>query len=990
MRLAAVVPGEELAVSASRFERLILAALLSIAPVGLCFYLRTEQQAAVEYREPDLHRWAVGLEGLLVLILGLMALRTYLAMGNRRAFVLAIGLLGYSAIVIGQNPLGDAVDVGRFLFYAPLARLLLAACVFALPWEAGISPLSRRHRDAASILGVVIAIGVVCAASRDSADHLRQSRVEVIGAVGTAVDLVAMGLTVASLLVVTLAQRWPELHFSITLPLALVLFAEHVLFFLFAAPWTTLWWTAHLLGIIASLLLAWAVLVAIRDALELQAQHEELDARVRQRTAELTRMNDYLVNEIAERERTQSELQNIRERFELAVLGSRDGLWDWDVPTDEVYFSPRWKKMLGHEDDEIPNRFEEWEKRLHPDDHDRAVENVRAYLEGKIPDYHVEFRMRHKDGSYRWILARGLALRDSQGRPYRMSGSHTDLTARKQVEAELHNAKEAAEVASLAKSQFLANVSHEIRTPMNGIIGMTELALATDLTREQREYLGVAKLSAESLLTVINDILDFSKIEAGRLQLDPAPFNLRELLDDAVKPLHVRARQKGLELSVHVQADVPNVVVGDSARLRQVLVNLIDNAIKFTERGRVVVWVCLTEDKEVGRQGDKEQKDPNGSVSLSPCLPVSLSSRSVSLSFEVQDTGIGIPADKHQTIFEAFAQGDNSTTRKYGGTGLGLTISSRLVELMGGHIWLESIPNRGSTFHVSATFGHVREKEPCADRESAESLDAGGPAPSQQKRPGLEVLLVEDNRVNQMLVLCLLEKQGHHIETAQNGKEALAALQKQHFDLVLMDVQMPEMDGFEATKAIRVAETQSRTHVPIIAMTAHAMKGDRERCLEMGMDGYVAKPIQSEELTNAIDRLFPLRAAEVSSSHPPTAPTGALDRTTLLARVGGREDRLRRIAAVFLEESARLMVEIRAALDQRSTPRVANAAHTLKGALGLFDVQSATDAAQRLEEIARSASLGGAEEHFQALRLELDGMRQIIFDFADPARQCTP
>jgi PAS domain S-box-containing protein len=962
MRVATVGPGEELAVGSSRFERLILAALLSIAPVGLFFYLRTGPQADVEYREPDLHRWAVGLDGLFVLILGLVALRAYLAMGNRRASVLALGLLGYAAIVIGQNPLGDTVDVGRFLSYAPLARLLLAACLFALPWEAGIAPLSRRHRDAAIILGMAIAIGVVCTVSRGSADHLRQTHVEFIGTAVTAVDLVAMGLSVASLLVVTLAQRWPELHFSITLPLALVLNAEHILFFLFAAPWTALWWTAHLLGIIATLLMAWAVLVAIKDALELQAEHEELDARVRQRTAELTRMNDYLINEIAERERAQSELQKIRERFELAVLGSRDGLWDWDVPTDEVYFSPRWKKMLGYEDDEIPNRFEEWEKRLHPDDHDRAVDNVRAYLEGKIPDYHVEFRLRHKDGSYRWILARGLALRDSQGRPYRMSGSHTDLTARKQAEAELHKAKEAAEVASQAKSQFLANVSHEIRTPMNGIIGMTELALATDLTPEQREFLAVAKLSAESLLTVINDILDFSKIEAGRLQLDPAPFNLRELLGDAMKALGVRAQQKGLKLAVHVHAQVPNVVVGDSARLRQVLVNLISNAIKFTERGGVGVGIDTK----------------------------ALLDSEVSLHFAVTDTGIGIPADKHQTIFEAFAQGDNSTTRKYGGTGLGLTISARLVELMGGRIWVESNPDCGSTFHVSASFGRVREHEPRPGGEPVESLDAAAPTPSRLKRAGLQVLLVEDNPVNQMLVLCLLEKQGHHIETAQNGKEALDALQRQHFDLVLMDVQMPEMDGFEATKAIRLTEMQSGRHVPIIAMTAHAMKGDRERCLETGMDGYVAKPIQSEELTKVIDRLFPVRAADEPASHPTAAPTGALERATLLARVGGREDRLRRISAVFLEESARLMAEIRAAIDQRSGSRIAQAAHTLKGALGLFDVETATQAAQRLEEIARSASLDGAEESFQALRLELDRLRQIVSNFADQAPQCTP
>jgi PAS domain S-box-containing protein len=949
-----------LAVSSSRFERLILAALLSIAPLGLFFYLRTGAQATIEYREPDLHRWAVGLDGLLVLILGLVALRAYLAMGNRRAAVLALGLLGYSAIVIGQNPFGDAVDVRRFLSYAPLARLLLAACLFALPWEAGISPLTRRHRDAAAILGVTIAIGVLCAMSRGSADQLRVAHTEFLGAADAAVDVVAMGLTVASLLVVTLAQRWPELHFSITFPLALVLSAEHILFFFFAAPWTALWWTAHLLGIIAILLMAWAVLVALKDALELQAQHEELDTRVRQRTAELTRMNDYLINEIAERERAQSELQKIRERFELAVLGSRDGIWDWDVPTDEVYFSPRWKKMLGYEDDEIPNRFEEWEKRLHPDDHDRAVDSVRAYLEGKVSDYQVEFRLRHKDGTYRWILARGLALRDSQGRPYRMSGAHTDLTARKHTEGELHRAKEAAEVANRAKSQFLANVSHEIRTPMNGIIGMTELALATDLSPEQREYLSVAKLSAESLLTIINDILDISKIEAGRLQLDPAPFNFRQHLGDVTRALAMRARQKGLELSVQVQADVPPVVVGDSGRLQQVLVNIIGNAIKFTEKGGVAVDVATK----------------------------SLFENGVSLHFVVTDTGIGIPADKRQAIFEAFVQGDNSTTRKYGGTGLGLTISSHLVELMGGRIWVESNPDCGSAFHVIASFG-VSEHQSRPHGALSDSPAAPAVTPSRLKPAGLHVLLAEDNPVNQMLVLHLLEKQGHHIVTAENGKEALAALHGQHFDLVLMDVQMPEMDGFEATKAIRVMEAQSGRHIPIIAMTAHAMKGDRERCLETGMDAYVAKPIQSQELTKVLNHFFPACAGDEPCSGQLNATPGVPDRATLLARVGGREDRLQRIVGLFLEESARLMAEIRAAIDQRSSSRVAQGAHTLKGALGLFDVEAATEATQRLEVIARSANLVGAEESYQALRMQVDRLRQFISEFADPAPQCT-
>jgi two-component system, sensor histidine kinase and response regulator len=801
------------------------------------------------------------------------------------------------------------------------------------------------------------------------------------------------------------------------------------------------------------------------------------------------------LGQFAERKRAEGELATFFQMSrDMMLIAGFDGTFR--------RVNPAWETTLGYASEELVSR--RYLDFIHPDDREATKHEAASLASGSSLVF-FENRYRHKDGSYRWLSWSATPVPE-EGLIY---ATARDVTEQRRVAAELEKARTDADAANRAKSDFLANMSHEIRTPMNAVLGMAELLLDTRLSAEQREYVATLKDSAESLLELLNDVLDFSKIEAGALELHPVEFDVRETVGDTLRTLGVRAHQKGLEIAARIAPDVPERLLGDATRLRQVIVNLVGNAIKFTERGEVLVQI------------EKEREADGEAV----------------LRFLVADTGIGIARAKQKVVFDAFTQADSSITRRYGGTGLGLAISAQLVAMMGGRISLESESGRGSRFRFTLAFplapprpasepaklgglrvlvvddnatnrrilvemlrhwrlrpvavaggraairemekaqragrpfplvlldanmpemdgfalaGHIKrhprlvggsimmltsggrpgDRARCLELgvstyltkpiKQSDLLDAivgvlsaGAPSPSPssraaaRKKPGgrrLSVLVAEDNVVNQRVAAGLLEQAGHTVAIAANGREAVDATLKQPFDLVLMDVQMPEMDGLEATAAIRERERQKGGHLPIVAVTAHAMKGDAERCLAAGMDAYVPKPLQPRELFATIESLVsgprPAKtsegpgAAAPSAAPAPAAPEApVVDERRLLERVGGDRKALRGLVRVFLADAPLQRERIHRALRKGDARGVQAAAHALKGAVSNFAAPTATDAALRLQKLGEGGNLAEGAALLSRLDEELERVRRALAAMtgsrapAKPRRPPTP
>ncbi|QVL29846.1 PAS domain S-box protein [Telmatocola sphagniphila] len=692
---------------------------------------------------------------------------------------------------------------------------------------------------------------------------------------------------------------------------------------------------------------------------QLETAGEWIEQTVQQRTAQLMRQTDAL-------RQTTEKLRESEERFRGGFDFAAVGMALVSLNGKFLDVNSALCAILGYSEAQMLAM--NFQMITHADDLAEDLEFVQKVLMGEIPTYQMEKRFIHKQGHFIWVQLNSSLIRDEDRRPQYFINQFQDITLRKLAAEEMQKARQAAEAANQAKSEFLANMSHEIRTPMNGILGMTELALDSDLTREQRDYLLTVKSSADALLRLIDDILDFSKIEAGKLDLDCIAFSLRHNIHDTLKVMKVRADTKGLVLQGEISEDVPDNLLGDPLRFRQIITNLVGNAIKFTEKGRVVVHVTL-----------------KAMTETDVCLAVS-----------VEDTGIGISEDKLPLIFEAFTQADSSTTRRFGGTGLGLAISAQLVELLAGELKVKSEVGKGSTFFFDVHFelsdsierrGSTYYRNGKSTRVRPDSKAIA----SLSSKSGRRILLADDNEVNQMLALRLLEKRGHKVHVTNNGREALQVYTRHKFDLVLMDVQMPEMDGFAATAKIREWDKDKNGRVPILALTAHAMKGDKERCLQAGMDGYISKPLRVKEFFETLDRFLPeipeIEAEETTLEGASTA-TAIFDPVRLLERVEGDRELLEKMVLSFIKQSGKLLPELEKACLVRDADSLERKAHKLKGSMAGFSAGLATELASRLEIMGRNANFSEASETYKVLEAEVARLETALKEFVEGGTPC--
>jgi len=777
---------------------------------------------------------------------------------------------------------------------------------------------------------------------------------------------------------------------------------------------------------------------------------------------------ELLNTQISKQKQIEIELKASRELWQFALEGAGDGVWDYDFQTRKIFFSKRYKQMLGYDEDEFNNDPEEWMSRIHPEDIHLVMKTDQDYFFKKMDNHIVEYRVRHKNGEYIWVLDRGMVInRTPEGLPARIIGTHTDITKRKlaeqaltireekyrnilanmnlgllevdnneiiqfanqsfcdmsgyalsemvgqkaaslftltesidllehknelrkkgvsdayelivtnkkgerkwwlisgaprykdsgelvgsigihlditdrkKLELELNEAKIVAEHSVQIKEAFIASMSHEIRTPMNAIMGMGKQLEKTVLSEQQRFFLQTINQAADNLLVIINDILDISKIEAGKLELEQQAFRPREILLHAARVMQLRIEEKGLELKIDIDEDIAQVLVGDSHRINQILLNLISNAVKFTERGSVTISANL------------QKQIPNAQV----------------IEFRIRDTGMGIAPSFIDRIFDKFSQEDLNTARKYGGTGLGMAITKELVELMQGDISIKSKKNIGTEILISIplTIGEAEDLPKSFENFSnIKSLE------------GLRILLADDNEMNRLVAVTVLESYKVLVIEVKNGAEALRVLKKERFDLVLMDMQMPIMDGLEATKIIR---NNLKLHIPIIALTANAIKGEAERCLEAGMNGFISKPFTEHDLINAIATKLELenksasRLADSQVDQINVIPLYSLEK---LKKISGDEAFINKMIDLFLSKMPEYLVEIRNAFKGGNISAIEALAHKIKPTIDSLEIHVLKDVIRELENIPHS---GGNLQRTERLISQFeDVIEKIIAD----------